>query len=49
MQEALDPSRVDKSIADKLSKDGALFKYIARYKEGYIEINKQTGEYMNMY
>lgn len=49
MQDAMDPATVDKSIADKLSKDGALFKYISRYSDGYIEINRNTGEYINIY
>lgn len=46
VKEHVDLANVDEAIRKKLSPQGILFHYRARYGEGFIEINKDTGDYI---
>ncbi len=46
LQENIDLTLVDEDIIKTLSDSGILFNYKARYGIGYIEINKDTGDYI---
>ncbi len=46
IQEHIDLATVGKDVIDKMSPEGILFYYKARYGIGFIEINKDTGDYI---
>jgi len=46
LQENIDLTLVDEDIIKTLSDSGVLYYYKARYGIGYIEINKDTGDYI---
>jgi hypothetical protein len=49
LNEALDPETLDDEIKNNISANGKIYPYLARYGEGYIEIDKNTGEYIKLH
>lgn len=49
MDNAIDPEKLDPAIAREISPSGKVFHYTARYGNGYIEIDKNTGDYINIH
>lgn len=49
MQKAIDPAKLDPEIAREITPSGKVFHYTARYGSGYIEIDGNTGEYINIH
>jgi CRISPR/Cas system CSM-associated protein Csm2 small subunit len=48
-KEAIDPSTLDDNIRKKITPNGKVYPYSARYGYGYIEIDKNTGDFINVY
>ncbi len=49
MKQALKPEDYEKKIKINGPLTGKIFRYVARYGDGYVEINPNTGEIINVY
>jgi len=49
ISEALDPSTLDDNIRQAMTDNGKIYPYSARFGNGYIEIDKNTGDFINVY
>ena len=49
LEEAIDSSEIDPDIIQSMTENGKIYPYTARYGSGYIEIDKNTGNFINVY
>ena len=48
-KEAIEPDSLEQNIIQNMTDDGLIYYYSARYGDGYIEIDKKTGAFINIH